>query len=245
MVGVSIVVCAEDAELEDFVLREKTDIMVPIDVFVPTGGGHSEITSYSCCIDFAARFDELYGADPFSAEAYRFLDEALIKFADELGYYRDKKSHAVINEYVFASGMNVPADLITDGTRLILSAGEIDGLNTVTLHSVDPDPDADDDAAAVMVIGNEIIACSSINDFWDSDMPEINVECVPVYRGHGYATSCAALLTSYLAGRGYDVGYKCRSTNAASSRIAGKIGYKKLGSRLSYVCYRKESERKE
>lgn len=236
-------VVLEDSELEEYVLGEKTDIIVPVDIFVPEGGGEPVMTSYSCCADFVRTFDALYGDDPLSKEAYAFLDAKMSPFVRQLGYYADKKAHSPVIEYRFTKNDASLDSLILDGTRLFSSADETDGLDILTLHGIDVDPDDEDDAAAGFVRDGKIVACASINDFFEDGAPEINVECAKEYRRRGYGTSCTAMLVSHLTSRGYDVLYKCRESNKASAAIAEKVGFHKCGRRLSYVCYLKQSER--
>ena len=236
-------VVLEDSGLEEYVLGEKTDIIVPVDIFVPDDGSGCVMTSYSCCADFVRTFDERYGGDPLSKEAYSFLSSKMSPFADALGYDADKKSHYTVVEYLFPHDGKLPDGAIIDGTRLFSSSEEADGLKVLTLHGIDPDPDDDDDQAAGFVIDGSIVACASINDYSDDGAVEINVECAKKYRGCGYGTSCVALLVDHLTSRGFDVSYKCRETNKASARIAEKLGFRRVGRRMSYVCYLKQTER--
>ena len=94
---------------------------------------------------------------------------------------------------------------------------------------------------AVVISKGEIVSAAQINDLsFDAELPEINVETAVGYRAHGYAASCTRVLSNEILKYYPGVLYAFRERNSASARVAESAGFRRIGERKAFVCYRKE-----
>ena len=228
----------EDRDLETFALEEG-DIAVPLEIYIPEGTGMPEITVYSRFCDIAGEFMKKYAASPFSGEAIDFLRESLMSAMTELGFDPSPDLGNCIREYNLRDEAELDRTRILPATRLIKNNAELQVLPNHTTHECCVDDEDEADACAIQVEEGAIAAYAAVNDtHYDDNSVEIHVECAPSYRNRGFAASCAAVLAEHLLKQGYTVRYCCRTNNAASSRVAKKLGFKPAGTRFSFVCYR-------
>ncbi len=234
-------VVLEDKDLEQFVFDTKADVMVPIEIFKGEDGS-SVITVYSACRYIADELDERFGTDPMSETAVAWIEDAMRKITALWGYEFDPYYRDPICEFVLDDKSKLNLAAKNEHTRIFTNAEDAGGLAKLTLHGIECEADREDDGTATVVIDGKIVACASVNDYWDSgDRAEINVETAVGYRGRGYGTSAVVALCEFLMGFGYGVSYKCREANSASVKIAEKAGFRRAGKRLSFVCYRKDN----
>lgn len=227
----------EDAELEEFSLKEG-DIAVPMDVYLPVGAAVPEITAYRAFSTTAEDYLRLYGDAPFSENAVGFLHARLAPGMARCGFSPARDALTMIREYGMKCGEGCDTALVLPQTRLIRRSADAAGLVNCTTHSLFEE-DGGEELCAVHVIDGKIAAYAAVNDtYFEDGAAEISVECAPAYRCRGFAASCAARLTSALLGEDTPVRYHCRVGNAASCRVAEKVGFTLLGVRCSYVCYR-------
>lgn len=232
----------EERELEEFVFDSKADVIVPIEIYCSSDDSRPVITTYSRCRYVADQLEARFGTDVIRPEAVKWLEGAMKEIVDLWGYEFDTYYSEPICEFLISSACELNEELIGSHTRLFTSAEQAEEYECLTLHTVEPEADVDDDAAAAVVINGKIVACASINDYWDyGNYPEINVETAVEYRGRGYATSAVVALCRFLFDKGYKgASYKCRESNMGSVGVARKAGFKETGRRINFVCYKKK-----
>ena len=230
----------EDSEFSEFSLTEG-DIAVPIEILLFEGMTEPEITVYEPFLETAEAFVRMFGKDPFSDEAICFLKEKLTDPMRAYGFAPSKSIDHRIRLFIVTQSEEINGAAILPGTEIVSGADDLTKLRNLTTHRLEMDPEDPDDISAVVLVGDAIAAYATENDaIFGEPQIEISVECAPSYRGHGFATSCAATLANTLLRRGYVVSYKCRHTNAASARVAQKAGFRETGMQYSFVCYRNE-----
>lgn len=227
----------EDAELEEFSLKEG-DIAVPMDIYLPCGSAIPEITAYRAFSETAQEFLRLYGDAPLSDAAAEFLHAHLSQGMARFGFTPARDALTEIREYKMERAAQCRTAWILPETVLARRAQDLAGLENRTTHRLFDEDDAES-LCAVHVIDGKIAAYAALNDtYFEDGAAEISVECAPEFRCRGYAASCAARLAAELLAEDTPVRYHCRTGNAASRRVAEKIGFTLLGVRRSYVCYR-------
>ena len=229
----------EDEDLARFSLTEGY-IAVPFEVYQPVGG-EMRVTVYPGLEGMAQEFVRLFPRDPFSPDAIEWLKKRLTPFVGEYGMTPSRDADVHFLDYRLTDRLDLAKERILPDTELIDGHTDMSGWKNATTHALEMDPDDPDDACAIHRIGDVIAAYAALNDFpEEEDVREIHVECAPIYRKSGYATSCTARLAEFLLARGYSVKYVCRHTNRASSRVAEKAGFTLVGRKYSFVCYRNE-----
>lgn len=229
----------EDKELAEFSLTEGC-IAVPMEVYQPAYGEIC-LTVYPGLESVADEFLRLFSEEPFSADAIDWLKKRLTPLAREFGMWPSRDADVHFLDYRLFDRQALDESRILPDTELADGHTDMSGWKNATTHALEMDPDDPDDACAIHRIGDIIAAYAALNDFpEEEDVREIHVECAPIYRKSGYATSCTARLAEFLLARGYSVKYVCRHTNRASSRVAEKAGFTLVGRKYSFVCYRNE-----
>lgn len=226
----------EDGDLEEFVMSGESDIAVPIEFFVPVEG-EARLTVYSAFSEVAKGFISRFSSDLFSSEALGYLDSAFTQPMMEAGYRKD-----IRGDYRILSYSSVGADIKPPVCELeivkISSNEEFEKYYNDTTRDVEFDPDDPCDVCFAAIENGNIVSYAAVNDLSEDDTVEINVETCPHARGRGLATAVVSSLCHYLMGFGETVGYRCRISNAASVRVAEKVGLKMTGEGYSFVCYR-------
>jgi len=213
----------EDKELEDFILEEG-DTAVPLEIYRSEQAEQYEILVYPCCISTVLPILES-GADLFDGAVLDSLARSLNPLLDSFSFVPSPDGISHICEFKMDSPSDVPASLILPDTAIFLPAEDSEEESVSACHISDGKP----------------VAEAAPNDYSDDDSVEIHVQCLPEYRGKGYATSCVAKLTEYYLKNGNSVRYHCRMQNKASLRIPKKCGFTLQGKRVSFVYYRRGS----
>lgn len=224
----------EDRDLERFSLDEG-DIAVPVEIYLPNGAAEAEITAYSAFLSEAETFARTPGAHALDAAALQKLADQLAPRMAQYGFLPSPDRENRIDEYILRDAAALRREVILPDTR-ICTGEENAPFESAVMHSPE-----EGERCAVHVVDGVIAACAVENDsFWEDGAVEISVECAPQYRGSGLASSCAALLAESILAEGSAVRYHCRVSNAASARVAEKVGFTRTGTRCSFVFYRKE-----
>lgn len=225
----------EDGDLEEFVMSGESDIAVPIEIFV-SDRGEAYLTVYSAFSDVANDFISRFSNDPFSSEALEYLNSALTEPMKKAGYRKDIRGEYRILSYSSA-GADIRPPLCELEIVKISSNEEFEKYYNDTTRDVELDPDDPCDVCFAVIENGNIVSYAAVNDLTEDDTVEINVETCPNARGRGLATAVVSALCHYLTEFGETVSYRCRISNAASVRVAEKVGLKKTGVRYSFVCY--------
>ena len=213
----------EDRELEDFILEEG-DTAVPLEIYRGEQADQYDILVYPCCLPTVLPILES-GADLFDRAVLESLARNLDPLLDSFSFVPSPDGICQIFEFKIDSPSDVPASLILPDTAIFL-----------------PTEDSEEESvSACHIADGKQVAEAAPNDYSDDDSVEIHVQCLPEYRGKGYASSCVAKLAEYYTKNGNSVRYLCRVQNKASLRIAEKCGFTLQGKRVSFVYYRRGS----
>lgn len=230
----------EDADFVRFTFAEG-DIAVPISVTKKVGDSECTITVYEPFYEVAATFEKRFSDAPFSDEAIAYLKDNLTAPMLQKGFRTTRDIDSRIRTFLLCRAEDIPTETIRPETRIVSGKDDLSTFTNATTHEIEMDEDDPDDISAIIVENGRLVAYATLNDvFDDEEFLEISVECAVGYRERGYATSCAALLSTELCKRGYNVSYKCRHANAASARVAQKAGFAETSMEYNFVCYRDE-----
>ena len=226
---------AEDAKLEESVLKGISCIAVPVEVFVPKDG-EPVVTSYSFCIDDAAGWEDRFKEDLLSNEAVECLKNTFATIAENIGYRYFESENEYMLEYEFAPDMHLTNGLKEIKVHKISSNAVLAELCAASGCDIELADDGKDVLFAVVEEG-KLCAYAGMNDVVYADNSvEISVETAPDKRRKGYGAACVEALTKYLSTKGITVRYKCSKDNVASSALAEKCGFSLGGKRFSFVC---------
>ncbi|MBR2848405.1 MAG: GNAT family N-acetyltransferase [Clostridia bacterium] len=230
----------EDLDFSVFALT-KGMIAVPVEITLWRGASEPQITVYEQFSPLAEEFLKTFADDPFSGKAIGFWSDHLTIPMRSFGLEPSADTDNCIRIFKADAVTDIHTALIAENTCLINQNSELRRYENLTTHALQIDEDNPDDVCAVSLIEGKIVAYAALNDsFEDENTLEISVECAPAYRRQGLAASSAAALTYELIKRGYTVTYQCRRSNEASARVAEKVGFRDLGMRYSFVCYRNQ-----
>lgn len=224
----------EDAELEEFVMQGDSCIAVPFEVFVPEDS-EWVVTVYSAFESVAAEFAERFCDAPLGPEAEDFIKEKLTEPMRAAGYEHDERYCQRLIHFAADSSTHI-AECEIKAVK-ISTNDEFEQYYNSATRDVELDDEDELDVCFAVVENGNIVSFAAVNDISDDDFLEINVETSAESRGKGYAAAAVSALTRYLISKGEKVSYKCRVTNAASCRVAEKVGLKKIGESYSFVCY--------
>ena len=223
----------EEEEFAAFCLSEG-DIAVPVEICLPQNSSLAEITVYPAFVSVVEEWERTFGIDLFSEAAKAYLLAALDAPMRQYGFTPSPDIHRCIRELEMTDAEALNPGVILPDTMLLCEENPFPALFNATTHKLD----TDDAPLAYHAADGQLVAYAACNDSIEGDGGiEIHVECAPGYRGRGYATSCAARLTSELLARGEAVLYRVWTENRASLRIAEKVGFTPTGTRQSYVYY--------
>ena len=210
----------EDKELEDFILEEG-DTAVPLEIYRSEQTDQYEILVYPCCLPNVLPILE-NSLDLFDHDVLESLTSILNPLLDSFSFVSSPDGISRICEFKMDLPSNALTSLILPDTAIFF-----------------PTEDSEEETVSACHISDgKQVAEAAPNDYSDDDSVEIHVQCLPEFRGKGYATSCVAKLTEYYLKNGNSVRYLCRMQNKASLRIAEKCGFTLRGNRVSFVYYR-------
>ena len=153
------------------------------------------------------------------------------RIAAEMGqtvrYYGDV-CHALLEPVVVHSNASVrlltAADvpLLSDAPKAVRGNGYKTAADMVT-----------EGIAAAAIVDGKIVAIAHV--YAETDLhADIGVSTLEEWRGNGFATAAAALVASRLQARGKVPAWSCGEDNAASLRVAQKLGFTEID-RRTYV----------
>ncbi len=175
------------------------------------------------------------GASLFSEAAFRALDDALSAEKEAWGY----RCAPLWCRYAVSCAADPTAkchwDAILPGTVRLSP----DNLPQKSLVSMKLSDCAARGAYAILTEAGEVCAIASVNRVSDAQhCVEIGVECAPLYRRRGYASSCTAALTKALTDEGKTVLYQYYHTNTGSGAVAARVGFVPCGRFFAYSLVR-------
>lgn len=226
---------AEDREFEDDIIKSGYHIAVPVQI-EKKSSGELRIIAYSFVMEKAREFEEKFGGDPFTEDAFAFLDGNIAPVMHELEFSTEHATERIFREYRCEAA---------DKSKILPECELIDTLDgqdydeSLELDAFLLDPANRIDRMAVVRDGEKIVCYAGLDDVCENDgLLEVTVECAEEYRHRGYGASCVAKLTEYLLSIGEKVKYVCEDDNVFSKKTAASAGYKLYKTVLPYVCYK-------
>ncbi len=210
-------------------LQRRLHVIVPVS-FAETGG----CVTASCYPELRhvlSAHMERYQDALFSDAAFAALDAWLLPYLEGVGYKPAPFAHRWAISCVLDTPKAVNAYRILPQT-VLLCADQLPQTSLVTMKL------SDCAARGAFVIRTEdgtVCAIASVNSVSGAaHCTEIGVECAPAYRHRGYAASCTAALTRFLAERGDAVLYQYYHTNTGSAAVAKAVGFVPSGRFFAY-----------
>lgn len=226
----------EDSELEEFVMSGESCIALPFEVLVPQNG-EAVVTVYSKFEKEARLFADLFSDDPLGKDAVSFIKEHFTLPMKKAGYEYDGRSCQRLIHFTSDKAEIRSFDL--PNVVMISTNAEFERYYNNATRDAELDDDDDLDVCFAVVEDDMILSFASVNDIRDGEYYEINVETSVESRNKGYAAAVVSALARYIISKGEKVSYKCRASNAASLRVAEKVGFSKAAESYSFVCYAK------
>ena len=226
---------AEDREFEEDILNSGYHIAVPMQIEKKSGGA-LRIIAYSFVMEKAREFEEKFGGDPFTDEAFAFLDSEIAPVMHSLDFSTEHATERIFLEYRCERARR---EKILPECGLIYTLDGEEWEESLELDAFELDPENKIDRMAVVRDGGKIVCYAGLDDVCENDgLLEVTVECAENYRRRGYGTACVALLTDYLLSIGERVKYVCEDDNVYSKMTAASAGYTLYKTVLPYVCYK-------
>lgn len=221
----------EDGELEQAFFDGELPIAVMLSAELSADGSF-QVSAYYSAKDIAKEYLARFGNDPFSAEAVSFVTEKAREYYGEHNY--DCEEADILCEFIPRPGTEVP--VLSDAT-LVLG----DGLSLAGYENL-LEAELDDGICATVCVGNSIVCAAGLNDYFESDICEIYVECAAKYRRRGYAKAAVLALCKYLFDMGAQITYKTYSSNEPSVHLARSCGFIPGSMSLNAVGYSRFEE---
>lgn len=193
--------------------------------------GTAELWCEKCFEAHAREFALLFGDNPLSDNARDHIYEKAAKFFDDYKMVFDEASSRTVNEYLLTDAQCLPSVELSHVT-LSENGEDIEKYPNDTDSTVDPG-----EMCAAYIDGGRILCVAGINDYSDSELTEVNVECALNSRGRGYAKSALTSLCARLISEGDKVSYKTYAENIPSNRLALSCGFRRVCRRMSIVGY--------
>jgi len=226
---------AEDREFEDDILSSGYHIAVPVQI-EKKASGELRIIAYSFMLEKARRFEESFGADPFTHDALAFLEKEMAPVMREMEFDTGHATERVFREYRCTA---VNRDAMLDECELLDSLDGVDYEESLELDAFALEKTNKIDRMAVIRDGQKVVCYAGLDDVCENDgLLEVTVECAEEYRRRGYGAACVAKLTEYLLSLGERVKYVCDDDNENSKKTAVRAGYTLYKTVLPYVCYK-------
>lgn len=221
----------DDCELEQAFLDGELPIAVMFSAELSADGSF-QVSVYYSAREIAKEYMARFGNDPFSPEAVSFVTERAQEYYD--GHNYDSEEAQILCEFIPQPDTEIP--VLSDATVVLgndLSLAKYENLL---------DAELDEGVCAAVCVGSSIVCAAGLNDYFESDICEIYVECAPDYRRRGYAKAAVLTLCKYLFDIGARVTYKTYSSNEPSVNLARSCGFVPGSMSLNAVGYSRFEE---
>lgn len=230
----------EDKVLEEYVMDGKSDVGVPISLYIPDGE-EAVITVYSKFERVAKEYWKKFSENPFSKEALEFLDDEINPVMEDAGYFHDTTVDWTTHRFTAEKGYRNRAVCDYKIVRIDTTEQFESYINSLT-QTFTFDENDELDVCFAVVHGNTMLSYACVNDILDEGCYEITVETNPFARGLGCGTAAVSALCEYITSKGERASYICRSSNKASKKLAENAGLTHVGTGYNFVCYNEEVE---
>lgn len=213
-------------ESESALLESGAPMIVPMLIWQEED--ELRIEAYEGVKAIAEEFERRFSRYPFSKAALDWLEEMLLPYCDQHGYYREiQGKYRWYREFIFT-------DECMD-REILPTTIRWEGEPAQSKLLLDLDPDW---LTYVTVINGVIVSAARVNEYDpEESSPEITVETAIDYRGRGYGTSNALALSRALAEGGERARYVCTRYNRPSMKLAEKAGFVETGRFYAFTAY--------
>ena len=219
-----------DREAERFAFEDGWDLLIPYSM-ERYDGRQAQVTAIPKISRTVRSFLRKFEDAPFSDGALAWLWERVRTHEQEWGYYGGKFRWRRCKIYRAAPSAALPEPL--SETRLLTPADDSCNLTTYRI--------AETLSAGCLAVGtvqngrivSVAVTHGSVRDAETGQTVELGVETAPCARGKGYAASSLAYATRVLLDGGFVPEYRCTLSNRASSKVAERVGYRRVGE----ACY--------